>query len=323
MNVNIATHTSTDSIFEPSLGLNNTQGNDQKQGTQSPLYYSNELRAWVLRRYSDVQFVLSNKNLFSAIEPDGQNVDPAFLTIEQHFIQNQALKSEHELYKTFVPKQIQAFSHGFLECIYGKVDVDFVEIYSKYFVDESVNFFADTTLSRDANRSFTTQLSFVHPFSVQIMARALWLLSNKPDIWQSLRRTPSYIPAFFDELLRLHSPQQGFLRYALEDIVLHGEVIPSKQRLIALTSVANRDPGQFVRENEFLITRKVPGRGRSFWHLSKGHSVAAQSLELSKYLLELILYNHQTIAPSKVSALQTKPSFLTEYITHLPISLVR
>ncbi len=286
-----------------------------------PLYFSEELQAWVINRYSDVEFVLSNENLFSPKAPSSEELDPNLETLEQKIARKQNPARSSELFKAINQKQIHRFSRAFIGRCSELYDIEFIDTFTSYFVEESVSMFSLPPMSEHGINSDSAPLSFAHVICTQVLAKALWFLSYNPDIWQNLRRTPSYIPAFFDELMRLHAPQQGLLRYTREDIVLYSEVIPPKQRLVALSSAANRDPSQFMCANDFLLTRKPRAPTQDLWRSYKDSSVIDFCSKLSFSLLEALVYSYKSISPGESGALQTKSSFLAENITHLPIKL--
>jgi cytochrome P450 len=73
--------------------------------------------------------------------------------------------------------------------------------------------------------------------------------------------------AFFDEVLRYHTPVRFSARVVAEDVDVGGERLPEGAVVLLFFAAANRDPRRFDRPSEFDPDR-VPGR-----HLSFGHGV--------------------------------------------------
>ena len=81
------------------------------------------------------------------------------------------------------------------------------------------------------------------------------LLIEHPEQRQRLIDDPSLIPAAVEEMLRLVSPVHSFARTATQDTELHGVKIREGQKVLIVYPIANRDPRQFERPDEFDIDR--------------------------------------------------------------------
>lgn len=71
--------------------------------------------------------------------------------------------------------------------------------------------------------------------------------------------------AFFEEVLRYHTPVRFTARALVEDVYVGGESLPEGDVVLLFFAAANRDPRHFDRPSEFDPDR-VPGRHLSFGH---------------------------------------------------------
>jgi cytochrome P450 len=71
--------------------------------------------------------------------------------------------------------------------------------------------------------------------------------------------------AFFDEVLRYHTPVRFTARVVAEEVDVGGERLPEGAVVLLFFAAANRDPRRFDRPSEFDPDR-VPGRHLSFGH---------------------------------------------------------
>jgi cytochrome P450 len=99
-----------------------------------------------------------------------------------------------------------------------------------------------------------------------VLANAVAVLGQRPDLLHLLRATPDRIGAFIEELLRFNNVPIGVARVTTTTVSLHGITIPPNSPVLLLTSSANRDPAQFERPNEFQLER-----GNIRTHLAFGH----------------------------------------------------
>ena len=92
-------------------------------------------------------------------------------------------------------------------------------------------------------------------------------LAEDAGLQDRLRRDPALVPAAVEELLRLHTPNQGFARTATEDVVVGGRRIRAGEQVALVYTSANRDPAVFGDPDRFDL-----GRGPAR-HLAFGHGV--------------------------------------------------
>jgi cytochrome P450 len=88
------------------------------------------------------------------------------------------------------------------------------------------------------------------------ISAAIRHLAGDRDLQDTLRARPDLLPAATEELLRLHTPNQGFARTAREDVVVRGRTIRAGQQVAFAYPSANRDEQVFPRADEFDLTRR-------------------------------------------------------------------
>jgi cytochrome P450 len=94
--------------------------------------------------------------------------------------------------------------------------------------------------------------------SVPLLANALLLLAEQPEVLASLRADRSLVPAFIAELLRYDPPVHGILRTTLEPVTLSGVALPAGAVVLALTASAGRDEGHYAEAGRFMLHREQP-----------------------------------------------------------------
>jgi cytochrome P450 len=102
------------------------------------------------------------------------------------------------------------------------------------------------------------------------------LLAEHPDQRREIARDRSLIPNAIEEVLRFEPPAYSFGRYLLEDVELHGSVLPAGSVVIVIPGSANHDERHFVDPDRFDVHRD-PSRILTFGigaHLCIGASLA-------------------------------------------------
>jgi cytochrome P450 len=96
-----------------------------------------------------------------------------------------------------------------------------------------------------------------HETTVTLLGSGLFLLFTHPEQLAALRADPDLTPGAIEEIMRFDGPiENSLLRVPLEDIEIGGTVIKAGDGVVALTSVANRDPAVFPDPNRFDIGRR-------------------------------------------------------------------
>jgi cytochrome P450 len=101
-------------------------------------------------------------------------------------------------------------------------------------------------------------------------------LLQHPDQMQKLRDNPALIESAVEELLRYESQVQFSPRRAIEDVELHGQVIPKDQVVMIGIGSANRDESQFPNADQLDI-RRANNRHLAFGGFGP-HTCIAQAL---------------------------------------------
>jgi cytochrome P450 family 150 subfamily A5 len=104
--------------------------------------------------------------------------------------------------------------------------------------------------------------------TVRLLASALQLLAERPDLQQRLRDERDRIPNFVEETLRYESPVKGDFRLARVPATVAGVDIPAGTTMMVCNGAANRDPRRFPEPNEFLVDR-----ANARQHLAFGHGI--------------------------------------------------
>lgn len=96
------------------------------------------------------------------------------------------------------------------------------------------------------------------------IAAGVQLLVDNPDQQEILRREPSRIRVFINEVLRLEAPVQGLFRVVTTDTELNRVKIPKGSRIMLRFAAANRDEAKFQRPDELDVMRHNAGSNVAF-----------------------------------------------------------
>jgi cytochrome P450 len=144
-----------------------------------------------------------------------------------------------------------------------------------------------------------TLLSAGGESTTSLIGNAVRILAERQDLQDLLRRSPTLIPAFFEEVLRLESPFRFLLRTASRDSTLAGVDIPSESTVLLLWGAANRDASTFQSPDEIVLDRKVPRRhvafGRGIHHCVGAPLARLESrVVLSRFLAQTSKFSLDT-----------------------------
>lgn len=96
-----------------------------------------------------------------------------------------------------------------------------------------------------------------HETTVNLIGNGVLELLQHPDQWRKLQADPSLIGTAVEEILRYTSPVMvGTVRWASEDIEMHGTVIEKGDLVWISLMAANTDPQHFPASEELNITRE-------------------------------------------------------------------
>jgi cytochrome P450 len=101
--------------------------------------------------------------------------------------------------------------------------------------------------------------------TTKLLASAVRILLERPELQVILRQDPTAIAAFIEETLRLETPVQGLFRTAVADSEVGGVAIPAGSHLMLVYAAGNRD-GRRFQDPEQLC----PGREYGMSHLAFG-----------------------------------------------------
>jgi len=154
------------------------------------------------------------------------------------------------------------------------------------------------------------------------LSEGLLVLMKNPDQLAELRKDPSLIKTFVEELLRTESPVQGLMRMTTEDVTLSGMTIPKGSLVNVRYAAANRDENKFSCPADINVKRSDVGAHLGFGagaHFCPGAMLARQ--ELLSAFTQLIdrLESFELTVP--VESLTHFPSLLHRRLTSLPVRI--
>jgi cytochrome P450 len=100
----------------------------------------------------------------------------------------------------------------------------------------------------------------------KLVGNAVVTFDEWPDELRKLQARPELAPAAVEELLRYRAPSQYQGRFCLEDVELHGQVVPAGSPMLIVTGAAGRDPRAYEDPDRFDIERSGTPLGISFGH---------------------------------------------------------
>lgn len=116
---------------------------------------------------------------------------------------------------------------------------------------------AGDRLSQDELYSMVLLIVVVgHETSVHLIGNAVYNLLLRPALWQQLREQPAWIPQAVEEFIRFDGPvERATMRFAAEDIELHGHTIRRGDAVSLVLSSAHRDDEAFTCPTRLDIGR--------------------------------------------------------------------
>ena len=95
-----------------------------------------------------------------------------------------------------------------------------------------------------------------HETSVHLIGNAVYNLLLRQDLWCYLLQHPAQIPPYVEELIRYDGPvERATMRFAAEDIELHGHTIRRGDAVSLVLAAAHRDPTAFACPHQLEIER--------------------------------------------------------------------
>jgi cytochrome P450 len=154
------------------------------------------------------------------------------------------------------------------------------------------------------------------------LSEGLVMLIKNPDQLAELRKDPSYMKNFVEELLRMESPVQGLMRMTTEDVELSGTVIPKGSLVNVRYASANRDEEQFGCPAQMDVKRSDVGPHLGFGagsHFCPGAMLARQELVSAFTQLLDRIEDFELTVP--MDSLTHFPSLLHRRLTSLPVRI--
>ncbi|MGH9272894.1 MAG: cytochrome P450 [Ilumatobacteraceae bacterium] len=158
--------------------------------------------------------------------------------------------------------------------------------------------------------------------TTKLIASAVRILMERPEVMQQLRDDPSLIAGFVEEALRLETPVQGLYRTAVEDTEVGGVPIKAGDHLMLVYAAGNRDPARFADPEAV-----DPCRPGLMSHLSFGHGEhfclgAALARAEGRIAIEVLLERLDDIRPDDgvdLAELEYEPSYVLHGLKTLPV----
>jgi cytochrome P450 len=95
-----------------------------------------------------------------------------------------------------------------------------------------------------------------HETSVHLIGNAVYNLLLRPALWERLRAEPALVPQAVEEMVRYAGPvERATMRFAAEDITLHGRTIRRGDAVSLVLASAHRDECVFTQPHELDIDR--------------------------------------------------------------------
>ncbi|MGI9624267.1 MAG: cytochrome P450 [Acidimicrobiales bacterium] len=96
------------------------------------------------------------------------------------------------------------------------------------------------------------------------LSSGMWLLLERPDVYEALLEDRSLIRGFVEEVLRYESPTMGLYRFVGQDTEIAGTQIPQGSTLHIRFAAGNRDPRMFEDPETFDLLRRNAWRNMAF-----------------------------------------------------------
>ncbi len=168
----------------------------------------------------------------------------------------------------------QAMKHNPLEFLYSQF-TEYVEDRRAHPTDDVMTGLAAATFPDgslpeviDVVRIAANLFAAGQETTVRLLASALLLLGERPELQVALRREPERIAGFVEETLRFESPVKGDFRLARVPTTIAGVDIPAGSTVMVVLGGANRDPRRFDAPDELR-----PDRANARQHVAFGHGI--------------------------------------------------
>lgn len=156
--------------------------------------------------------------------------------------------------------------------------------------------------------------------TVHMLGHAVITLSREPELASQLAASPSLIPNFIEELLRLSPSVLGVIRMTTQDVELSGVRIPNGDLIMPLLAAANRDALYFRDADTLDLYRKRISHhltfGNSGAHTCIGAALARTELKIA---LEVLLGRYSKFVCADESQWVWEDSIFVRGVSKLPV----
>ena len=164
--------------------------------------------------------------------------------------------------------------------------------------------------------------------TVRLLAYAVQVLAEDPELQARLRAEPELIPNFIEEALRMESPVKGEFRLSRVCAEIGEVEVPPGTTVMLVNGAANRDPAVFDDPNRFDMERPNARQHLAFGfgaHVCPGASLARAEARIS---LERLLERTSNIeisdehhGPPGDRDYSYAPTFILRGLTRLHVTL--
>ena len=192
-------------------------------------------------------------------------------------------ESDHEMFRAqlaakrpgnAIGSTERAMAHNPLEFLYAQFTA-YVEDRRRHPADDVLTGLATATFPDgslpeviDVARVAANLFAAGQETTVRLLAAALQMLGERPDLQTRLRADRDLVPNFVEEMLRFESPIKGDFRLVRLTSSVGGVDLAAGTTVMVLTGAANRDPRRFERADEFLVDRPNARQ-----HIAFGHGI--------------------------------------------------
>ncbi len=132
--------------------------------------------------------------------------------------------------------------------------------------------------------------------TTNLISNQMRVLSQRPDLWKTLRVHPEQVPAALEETVRWDAPVQNLAREVTRPVTLHGVEIPAGDRVLLSYAGGNRDSREFPDAEQWQLDRNAQR------HLGYGHGVhfclgAGLARLEAKLAMEALLERFESVEP--------------------------
>lgn len=160
-----------------------------------------------------------------------------------------------------------------------------------------------------------------HETTSNLLANGLLAFLYHPAQIDMLRQAPSLIGAAVEECLRYDPPVTATVRWAQEALLLGGQSIQAKQKLLLVLAAANRDPEQFTAPDQFDIGRRVTPQQHTAFAVGTHYCLGAPLARLEAEVAFATLFARFHSLELATARPVYKPMVIARALEALPVTL--